>query len=261
MLCVEAHDWMDKTSNQLIMDCFQYDDNIDISYRLCVCLKSPIDHKRTRIVTLEDTWAWGIDKNTIWALAMRGSIHIMDDFESFAERQKAYQQIESVFWSEYPFDEMRPLTQKELYDYPYRSYFRFDEWMADMKKPNLHTRQEHPANSMKANLHNASSSVRDTPPTTVPANPAPVTTPSKKKEGCYIATAVYGSYNAPEVLDLRRFRDENLQKTVLGRWFIRTYYHWSPAVAEKLRYAKYLNRMVRKILDRWVVRLDTKTHK
>lgn len=89
-------------------------------------------------------------------------------------------------------------------------------------------------NSMKTNLRNTSSSVRDTPPSTVPSNPAPATTPSKKKEGCYIATTVYGSYNAPEVLVLRRFRDETLQKTALGRWFIRTYYRWSPSVAKKV---------------------------
>ena len=32
---------------------------------------------------------------------------------------------------------------------------------------------------------------------------------STKKVGCYIATMVYGDYNHPQVLVLRRFRDEN----------------------------------------------------
>lgn len=258
LLCVEAHDWIDKTSNQLIMDCYQSDDNIEIALRLCLCLKSPIDHQRTRIVTLEDTWAWGIDEKTIWALAIRGPIHVESVFD---EQRKAYHQIRTVFWSEFPFNEMQSLTQEELYDYPYRNRFRFDEWMAGMKEPILPIKPEHAANSVKANLHNTSPSVRNTSPSIVPGNPAPATTPSKQKEGCYIATAVYGSYNAPEVLVLRRFRDETLQKTALGRWFIRTYYRWSPAIAEKLRNAKRLNRMVRKILDRWVARLDTKTRK
>lgn len=45
----------------------------------------------------------------------------------------------------------------------------------------------------------------------------------KKKEGCYIATAVYGSYDSPEVLELRKFRDATLRRSALGRCFIRTY--------------------------------------
>lgn len=42
--------------------------------------------------------------------------------------------------------------------------------------------------------------------------------------GCYIATAVYGSYDCPQVWGLRRFRDYRLAKTWYGRAFIRTYY-------------------------------------
>ncbi len=33
---------------------------------------------------------------------------------------------------------------------------------------------------------------------------------SGKKNGCYIATCVYGSYDCPEVWTLRRFRDDVL---------------------------------------------------
>ena len=46
--------------------------------------------------------------------------------------------------------------------------------------------------------------------------------------GCYIATAVYGSYDCPEVWTLRRFRDEVLAKNCFGRAFIRFYYALSP---------------------------------
>ena len=77
-----------------------------------------------------------------------------------------------------------------------------------------------------------------------------------KKEGCYIATAVYGSYDAPEVITLRRFRDETLRYSAFGRWLIRTYYRLSPPVAEKLKNAKRINAFVRSILDRWVERLN-----
>ena len=41
----------------------------------------------------------------------------------------------------------------------------------------------------------------------------------KKKEGCYIATCVYGSYDCPEVLILRQFRDERLKQNAAGRQF------------------------------------------
>ena len=79
-----------------------------------------------------------------------------------------------------------------------------------------------------------------------------------KKEGCYIATAVYGSYDAPEVMTLRRFRDDTLKKTFLGRLFIRAYYTLSPPIAKKLKNAHKINGFVRRILDRWVDKLNRK---
>ena len=80
-----------------------------------------------------------------------------------------------------------------------------------------------------------------------------------KKEissGCYIATAVYGSYEAPEVLCLRRFRDEVLSITKFGRFFIKLYYHFSPPIAEKLKNAKHINVAVRRVLDKIIKRLN-----
>lgn len=49
-----------------------------------------------------------------------------------------------------------------------------------------------------------------------------------KAGGCYIATAVYGSYDCPEVWVLRRFRDQALALSWPGREFIRFYYRVSP---------------------------------
>ena len=46
--------------------------------------------------------------------------------------------------------------------------------------------------------------------------------------GCYVATAVYGSYDCPEVWILRGFRDDTLNSTMLGRVFVRVYYLLSP---------------------------------
>lgn len=50
--------------------------------------------------------------------------------------------------------------------------------------------------------------------------------------GCYVATAVYGSYDCPEVWTLRRFRDFSLDSTWYGRTFIRGYYAISPTLVK-----------------------------
>lgn len=80
--------------------------------------------------------------------------------------------------------------------------------------------------------------------------------PAVKVSGCYIATAVYGSYDAPEVRVLRRFRDEVLSKTLPGRAFIRTYYAVSPPIARRLENAGRVNRLARRLLNRIVHRLE-----
>lgn len=73
---------------------------------------------------------------------------------------------------------------------------------------------------------------------------------------CYIATAVYGSYEAPEVMVLRKFRDEVLTQSFLGRIFIKTYYALSPPFANWLKGAKRINRMVKILLDKMVEKLQ-----
>jgi|GEM_PF-1748383 len=78
---------------------------------------------------------------------------------------------------------------------------------------------------------------------------------AKKRSACYIATAVYGSYDAPEVLCLRRFRDEVLSTSYLGRLFIALYYRFSPAIAERLKRTTRINIVVRKILNKIVTML------
>ena len=52
--------------------------------------------------------------------------------------------------------------------------------------------------------------------------------PNTTNNGCYVATAVYGSYDCPQVWTLRRYRDYTLAETWYGRAFIRTYYAISP---------------------------------
>ncbi|RMG57914.1 MAG: hypothetical protein D6713_08710, partial [Deltaproteobacteria bacterium] len=55
-------------------------------------------------------------------------------------------------------------------------------------------------------------------------------------EGCFIATAAYGSYAAPAVRMLREFRDRVLLKTVPGRILVSFYYAVSPPLARFVRH-------------------------
>jgi hypothetical protein len=79
-----------------------------------------------------------------------------------------------------------------------------------------------------------------------------------REPGCYIATAVYGSYDAPQVLVLRHFRDNTLSESAAGRLFIQTYYRLSPPIARWLKNTRRLNAAVRCVLDRFVAYLSTK---
>jgi hypothetical protein len=78
---------------------------------------------------------------------------------------------------------------------------------------------------------------------------------SKGKSGCYIATAVYGSYDCDEVIKLRQFRDEYLAKSVLGQCFIRIYYKLSPAFSQYIHTESKLGIKIRCFLDGIVSRM------
>ena len=66
--------------------------------------------------------------------------------------------------------------------------------------------------------------------------------------GCFIATAAYGSAFEPHVESLRRFRDEYLRRSALGRAFIRFYYRYSPPVAAIVARHASLRLVVRALL-------------
>jgi hypothetical protein len=72
---------------------------------------------------------------------------------------------------------------------------------------------------------------------------------------CYIATMVYGDRNAPEVVVLRKFRDEKLLPHFFGRVFVRMYYALSPTFVFIFKNNKPVNDLIRSILDKWVARL------
>jgi hypothetical protein len=73
--------------------------------------------------------------------------------------------------------------------------------------------------------------------------------PSNSGGGCYIATMAYGDYDHPQVIKLRKFRDETLSKSYLGQLFIKTYYKYSPTLVEVLRNQKQVNTFIRTVLN------------
>lgn len=76
-----------------------------------------------------------------------------------------------------------------------------------------------------------------------------------KKQGCYIATAVYGSYDCSEVWTLRRFRDKTLKKSWYGRAFISSYYAISPSLVNWFGDSKWFKRLLQAPLNHLVSRL------
>ena len=77
-----------------------------------------------------------------------------------------------------------------------------------------------------------------------------------KQSGCYVATAVYGSYDCPQVWTLRRYRDNILAKSWYGRAFIRTYYAISPTLVKWFGKTNWFKNMWKGKLDRMVKKLQ-----
>lgn len=77
-----------------------------------------------------------------------------------------------------------------------------------------------------------------------------------QKSGCYVATAVYGSYDCPQVWTLRRFRDNTLAETWYGRAFIRMYYAVSPPLVKWFGKTEWFKNLWKPMLDRMVQRLN-----
>jgi len=94
----------------------------------------------------------------------------------------------------------------------------------------------------------------------VPASDISFSVPEGASGGgcCYVATAVYGSYDCQEVWTLRRYRDNTLAETWYGRAFIKTYYAISPTLVKWFGHTQWFKNLWKGTLDRMVGRLQAK---
>ena len=82
-------------------------------------------------------------------------------------------------------------------------------------------------------------------------------TKTLEKKGCFIATAVYGGADTPEVQQFYRIRDHYLSQSVAGRFFIAFYYKVSPGMARWIQNKPILKQLTRTlVLDRILRRFN-----
>jgi len=74
---------------------------------------------------------------------------------------------------------------------------------------------------------------------------------TSEKQSCFVATAVYGDQDHPQVQKLRNFRDAKLSRTLVGRHFIKFYYVVGPTLSLLPRSSKLTKSILRHILDRF----------
>ncbi|MBA6348344.1 CFI-box-CTERM domain-containing protein [Colwellia sp. BRX8-9] len=78
---------------------------------------------------------------------------------------------------------------------------------------------------------------------------------SQNNSGCYIATMAYGSYDHPQVLVLRQFRDNVLSQSWYGKLFIKVYYKTSPHLVSLLKGHEKSNSFIKNQLDKLIRKL------
>jgi hypothetical protein len=66
---------------------------------------------------------------------------------------------------------------------------------------------------------------------------------SKGSSGCFIATATMGSYDHPEVMQLRNFRDNWILEKKWGEGFVAWYYHYGSIAAKSIEKSYVLKKL------------------
>lgn len=78
------------------------------------------------------------------------------------------------------------------------------------------------------------------------------------RSDCFIATAAIGTSNHEDVASLRRFRDDVLLESRLGRLFVWLYYSTSPPIARWIASGHYRRTIVRRLCVEPAARLTEK---
>ena len=79
-----------------------------------------------------------------------------------------------------------------------------------------------------------------------------------RNDGCFIATAAYGTPLAEEINILRNWRDHFLKKHFIGILFIKIYYSLSPPIANNISKSDIKKSVVKKIIGPFVKILANK---
>ena len=74
--------------------------------------------------------------------------------------------------------------------------------------------------------------------------------------GCYIATMAYGDYDHPQVIELRKYRDQVLLKNYFGKLFVKIYYTVSPHLVKKLKNQNKINKLITSLLDKLIEKIN-----
>lgn len=108
-------------------------------------------------------------------------------------------------------------------------------------------------NKMKSDIDAVETKIqRQTNTTSYSSRQSSSSSQSSSDGACYVATMAYGDYDHPQVMELRKFRDDILKQSSLGRKFIAFYYRNSPKLVEKLKDHNRINKAIRKMLDLFV---------
>ncbi len=79
----------------------------------------------------------------------------------------------------------------------------------------------------------------------VPTTGSGVGEASSGSSSCFIATAAFGGYRAPEVILLQKFRDRYLLTNAPGTYFVKFYYRVSPPIADFISHYESLRSATR----------------
>lgn len=110
--------------------------------------------------------------------------------------------------------------------------------------------------AMKLNIDKIKSTARKPTPNYTSSNSKSSSSNSNSSGGCYIATMAYGDYDHPQVLELRKFRDDVLAQSFFGRMFIKIYYATSPHLVKILKGHEKINKYIRNRLDKFIDKLN-----